>query len=247
MKSKDSWSILGDQDPYYGVLTDEKYKSSKLDEGVLTEFYNSGELQINHVVSLLKNFNIKVNKNIALDFGCGVGRLTIPISKLGFGKVFGVDISEGMLLKARLYTRELNLDEDIKYLNNLSLAPKNVDFVHSYIVLQHIETKIGYDIIAQMVQILNIDGVIAIHVPFYRWEKFSRRIISFLQKKVNIINYITNICAGRPIFEPLMQMNIYNLNKIITILEAENITDFHLVTEHDGSNLSGYILGVKKK
>ena len=64
---------------------------------------------------------------------------------------------------------------------------------------------------------------------------------------VNIINYITNICAGRPIFEPLMQMNIYNLNKIITILEAENITDFHLVTEHDGSNLSGYILGVKKK
>lgn len=246
MKSKDSWSILGDQDPYYGVLTDEKYRSSKLDKNVLAEFYNSGESQINHVIKLLKNFNIKLNKNIAVDFGCGVGRLTIPISKLGFGKVYGVDISEGMLSKAMMHTREMHLAEDIKYLNNLSLVPKKVDFVHSYIVLQHIEKRIGYDIIAQMGQMLNVDGIIAIHVPLYRWEKSSRRIISFLQKKVRIINYLVNIGAGRPIFEPLMQMNIYNLNKIITILEVENITDFHLVTEHDGSNLSGYIIGVKK-
>ena len=246
MKSKDSWSILGDQDPYYGVLTDEKYRSSKLDKDVLAEFYNSGESQINFVMRLLKKFNIKLNRNIAVDFGCGVGRLTLPISKSGFGKVYGVDISEGMLAKAMLHTREMNFGEDIKYLTSLSSISEKVDFVHSYIVLQHIEKRIGYDIISQMAQMLNVEGVIAIHVPIYRWEKPLRRIISFLQTKISIINYLVNVGAGRPIFEPLMQMNIYNLNNIIKILEAERITDIHLVTEHDGSNLSGYIIGVKK-
>ena len=46
-----SWEKLGRQDPYYGVLTDEKFRSSKLDAGARQEFFASGSVHMAELCS----------------------------------------------------------------------------------------------------------------------------------------------------------------------------------------------------
>jgi predicted TPR repeat methyltransferase len=49
--------------------------------------------------------NATENKNVLLDVGCGTGQLSQPFSKL-FAKVFGIDVSETQLEKAREKSEE---------------------------------------------------------------------------------------------------------------------------------------------
>ncbi len=46
---------------------------------------------------------------LILDIGCGAGRTTIGLYQLGFNSITGIDISPGMVRKARRITKALNL------------------------------------------------------------------------------------------------------------------------------------------
>lgn len=72
------------------------------------EFFRSGYDYIDHVIKLIKNHiypTYTVNK--AFDFGCGVGRLVIPLTEIA-DHVTGVDVSESMLKEAKK-TAKLNI------------------------------------------------------------------------------------------------------------------------------------------
>ncbi|HKJ31811.1 MAG TPA: class I SAM-dependent methyltransferase [Balneolales bacterium] len=82
--------------------------------------------------------------NRALDFGCGVGRLLIPLSVYS-SHVTGVDVSESMLDEARknCEARQITNVDFIKSDDDLSLLNRKFNFIHSYIVFQHIPAKRG--------------------------------------------------------------------------------------------------------
>src|SRR4051812_46865197 len=88
----------------------------------------------------------------ALDFGCGVGRLTQALAR-HFTHVTGIDISEQMLDLARQYNRH---GERVEYALNtrpdLSQWPDHTfDFVYSIITLQHMEPVYARRYIAEFV------------------------------------------------------------------------------------------------
>jgi 2-polyprenyl-3-methyl-5-hydroxy-6-metoxy-1,4-benzoquinol methylase len=97
-----SWEQYGKQDPYFGVCTDLKYKKGNLNEESLHDFFTTGEDHIEEVLSKLKNYFPSADINSfkqVLDFGCGTGRLLIPLAHR-FQNVTGIDISPGMLAEA---------------------------------------------------------------------------------------------------------------------------------------------------
>ena len=88
------WEKFGKLDPYFGVFTD------NLSEEQIIEFFDSGENQLELFLRIIKqhldpNFTI-IN---ALDFGCGVGRVLIPLARIS-SFVLGIDISDSMLKKS---------------------------------------------------------------------------------------------------------------------------------------------------
>jgi tRNA/tmRNA/rRNA uracil-C5-methylase (TrmA/RlmC/RlmD family) len=96
-----AWQRLGDQDPYFGVLSHEEFLASSLNEESLQKFFHSGEAHINHVCEYLQSrMGASLGTERVLDYGCGVGRLVIPLS-MRFREVVGVDVSLGMLEQAR--------------------------------------------------------------------------------------------------------------------------------------------------
>src|SRR3990170_493783 len=95
-----TWEHIGAKDPYWGVLSSDEYRASKLDPSALGRFFATGETAISERLSAAAQAFGPIKMDTALDYGCGVGRLTLALSNR-FKKTIAVDVSESMLSIAR--------------------------------------------------------------------------------------------------------------------------------------------------
>jgi 2-polyprenyl-3-methyl-5-hydroxy-6-metoxy-1,4-benzoquinol methylase len=235
-----SWKQYGQQDPYFGVCSDPRYRSKNLTDEALKNFFQSGEEHIADVVARLNtyfpSFKTASIKSV-LDFGCGTGRLLIPLAKR-YEKVTGIDISEGMLAEA-----EKNIKA--QQLNNVSLIlsgdittiqfDDQFDLIHTFIVLQHIPVKIGYTIIDTLLRVTRAGGYGMIHLTYANNRSPLQNRQTQLKAKYQWIRKVSNIMKGRPMNIPVMQMNNYDLTKVFGLLNKHGVKQTGLdYTDHGG-------------
>ena len=95
------WEKIGSSEPYWGVITDEKYKRKNLTPDLKQEFFNSGYDYIEEIFNIISShLDPNFTPSLGIDFGCGVGRVAIPLSKR-CKQVIGVDVSKSMLDEAK--------------------------------------------------------------------------------------------------------------------------------------------------
>ena len=160
---RQTWEALGETDPYWAILTDPSKKNNRWDPG---EFFASGEAEIDCLMDAIAALPASVNRGIALDFGCGVGRLTQALCRY-FERCVGVDIASSMIRLAR----ELNRFGDrCQYVVNDAgdlrmFADGRFDFIYSNIVLQHIPPEYSARYIREFVRVLSPGGMAVFQVP----------------------------------------------------------------------------------
>jgi SAM-dependent methyltransferase len=162
------WELFAKQDPYWAVLTDDKFRRQNLNQEARDDFFASGEGYVNRVFEMVRrHLDPDFAPRTALDFGCGVGRLAIPMGAK-FESVVGVDVSETMLREAQAAceSRGIKNVRLVQGLDKLSSSERKFDFINSYIVFQHIPCHRGLDLFRQLVGLLAEDGVGAIHFTF---------------------------------------------------------------------------------
>jgi len=80
---------------------------------------------------------------VAVDFGCGAGRVAIPLAKLA-GAVVGVDVSPSMLREAETNSRSRSATNiEWSPLEPFLASNRTFDFIHSYIVFRHVPIARG--------------------------------------------------------------------------------------------------------
>jgi len=132
------WSTLGEKDPHWSVLTNDKYRLTNFATHE-EEFYRSGS----HVVSVLRAFAarnaVAIDGGHVLELGCGTGRVTTALAEM-FDRVTAVDVSAAHLALCR----EALEKRGRKNVSLVRLAdPRDVatlpdcSFFLSTIVLQH--------------------------------------------------------------------------------------------------------------
>ena len=99
MVSDTEWQAWGEKDPYFGVLTEERYRKRKLTAEALEEFFRTGRRHIEEILAACRRHFGDISTQRSLDFGCGVGRTLIPLSEVSEVCV-GVDIAGAMLQEA---------------------------------------------------------------------------------------------------------------------------------------------------
>ncbi len=179
-KLKKNWDALGKIDPLWAIITDPDKKGGKWE---VNEFFLSGIEEINSVVKYLKGLPVQINYKRALDFGCGVGRLTQALACY-FEEVCGIDIAPSMLMSARQFNR---YPDKCKYYlnetNDLSLFENDsFNFIYSNIVLQHMEPRYSKRYIEEFIRILVAHGVLVFQMPSScagRFEKIKQVIQNF--------------------------------------------------------------------
>lgn len=120
-------------------------------------------------MAYVHTLGIAVPPGQALDFGCGVGRLTQALTA-HFTHATGVDIAPSMLEQARRYNRWgdrctfiLNEAPDLR-----GIADNSFAFVYSNYTLQHMAPAFAARYIHEFVRVAQPGGVIVFQVPCAR-------------------------------------------------------------------------------
>jgi SAM-dependent methyltransferase len=127
------WEELARADPLWAVASSPEHRYGRWDEDA---FYAAGERKVAKLVQRLDGLGLPVAGERALDFGCGAGRLTLPLSQ-HFAEVVGVDIAPAMLERARARAAGR---EDVRFVldpGDLSSVTGSFALVYTGLVLQH--------------------------------------------------------------------------------------------------------------
>lgn len=161
----DDWDMISDCDAFWAVLSDPEHKHGKWSE---VDFFKLGMDEIETVMATAETYLGPLqNRRRALDFGCGIGRLTRALGHV-FESCDGVDISTNMVSQARILNADhknlhfhVNRDPDLKL-----FADHHFDFIYSGLVLQHIPDRDQIlRTLAEFVRITASGGVIAFQLP----------------------------------------------------------------------------------
>jgi 2-polyprenyl-3-methyl-5-hydroxy-6-metoxy-1,4-benzoquinol methylase len=227
----EDWERLGRIDPYWAVISEESYRRERMSDAQLTRFLQSGEAYVEHLWHQCRNMFGSFAPSRALDFGCGVGRVTLPLARRTTS-VVGVDIAQSMLDHARalLDSHGVTNVELVKLIggdDTLARVKGPFDLVHSLIVFQHIPVARGLALVRRLIELAGDEGVVVLHVlydsPFRRaWpRRMAARVLRPLRRR-----------RGRP---PEIQMNPYPLNSVFALLQEGGVRTLHVeLTDHAG-------------
>lgn len=147
----------------WAIISDPNKKGRQWDPAA---FFRSGEAAIDHLFLEIAELNFSLGRGTALDFGCGLGRLTQGICKR-FAKTYGIDISPTMVAEAARYNRYgsaceyvVNDSNDLRRFDN-----NTFDFICSSLVLQHIQPEASKIYMTEFMRVLRPGGLLFFQLP----------------------------------------------------------------------------------
>jgi len=239
------WEKWGEDDPYFGVITNEKFRLKNITSEAKKDFFASGQYDINQVINTCKqHFNPDYVPRKILDFGCGVGRLVIPFAQIA-EEVVGIDISESMLKETKRNCKEYKIKNTrlFKSDDDLSLLKGHFNLIHSCLVFQHIPVDRGRDIFKNLLSYLEEEGICAIQLTYAKTIfPDTYGIPPKIDQSSEDFEYI-----DIPDQDPEMQMNPYNLNEILFIIQSIGVTNVYIKFTDHGGELGTYLYFQKPK
>jgi SAM-dependent methyltransferase len=156
------WEKVGSEKPHWSVLSSDEFLPSALTPERLREFYASGENEVRLLQDLCtRNGLVLPGGGRCLEFGCGVGRVTIHLARR-FAAVEGVDISAPNLAECRKIQQEQGLGNMLlRHLREPSelSAIEPFDVLFSRIVLQHNPPPVQRFLLKSLLERLRTGGV----------------------------------------------------------------------------------------
>ncbi len=159
------WERLAKEDPYWAVLTapDKAGNQWKIEE-----FFQTGLTEVEACLAEIESLRPAFARGTALDFGCGVGRLSQALAR-SFSDVTGIDVAQNMI---ELAQRHLPDGAPVRYVHNprsdlTCFADGSFDLVFSLITLQHIPPPLIERYLTEFARIVRPEGLIYFQLPSF--------------------------------------------------------------------------------
>ena len=216
---KDDWESLAERDALHAILTDATKAGGQWN---IEEFMATGNAEIGMLMRHLAGLGYLPNREgAALDFGCGVGRLTQALGRY-FGSCVGVDISQTMIQRAQ----SLNELPHCQYVATseipLPFPTAAFSFVYSNIVLQHIPQHFAKKYLREFVRVLAPGGLLVFGVQ----DSFAMpNLSSLLTRTRHVLRLRSRIEAALRIGSGDMQMHCLPERVIRQVLGSAKVLD----------------------
>jgi ubiquinone/menaquinone biosynthesis C-methylase UbiE len=217
-RHRQQWESLGTDDPYWAVLSHPAKQHGGWDK---QEFFQTGVDEIKSVLAKASSAGIKHGFGVALDYGCGVGRLSRALSA-SFKRVVGVDISEAMLTEARSANAKF---DNIQFIHNSGdtlpgIDNDSIDFIYSNIVLQHSPRANQRLVIKEFCRALRPGGALVFQTPSHQNLMTIKGLLHFLLGN-RILNLARTIKYGKT---RVMEMHTFGKNDVLELLRKEGVS-----------------------
>jgi SAM-dependent methyltransferase len=161
MKPADAlyWDDLATVDPLWAVLSAEGKRNGGWD---LDEFFATGETDVAGLLATAEELGRPARRERALDFGCGVGRLTRALAR-HFDEAVGIDLSAEMTTQAR----RLNANTpNVTFATADEPPAGDFDLVVANLVLQHLPSKaLARVYMRRLIEAARPDGLVVFQLP----------------------------------------------------------------------------------
>jgi 2-polyprenyl-3-methyl-5-hydroxy-6-metoxy-1,4-benzoquinol methylase len=198
----------------------------ELDETGLERHYDVGSRKFADLAARLEAFTGRtLESRTALDYGCGVGRIALPLAQR-VEHVYGLDISPAVLRQADRNAKRMNLS-NVEWLDagRLGDFSGRYDLVISLYVLQHIPSREGERIFSMLVRGLRPGGIGAIHVTV-RPARPLTGLFHWSKESVGLAHPI-KLVRGLDWSYPYMLMHSYSINRLARLLADAGVTEWH--------------------
>ena len=218
------WRRIGSTEPFWGVSSHPQYLHDQLDAPALEALYASGRLYVDAIAAdVAQDLGVSLQAAKALDFGCGVGRLSEAMG--AYAKdVTGYDVSAGMLEVAR------RRGAAVRYVD--TLPDETFDWINSALVFQHIPPERGLVALEALLQRLSPDGIVSLQFTLWREPHLSPAAPTLVRR----------LKPAQPPTGSVMMYD-YALNDIVQRLEAAGVKRLALHTTRHGGHHGAMIIG----
>jgi SAM-dependent methyltransferase len=210
-----NWDELGKTDPLYAIkvgITKEggEWESKEGGKWDLQEFFQTGIDEIDSIMKDIDQLNLKLDYNTALDFGCGVGRLTQALPKY-FDTVDGIDIAPSMIELANTYNK--CKDRVHYYLNDKNslenFKDNTYDFIYSVEVFQHMHPQFQENYLSELLRILSPKGLLVFELPSEYQNLKQKLLFNFTFQDVKFMH---SLYWKKVLRQPLFSLMQYYCN-----------------------------------
>ena len=199
-----NWDAMGRRNPLTAILT------TRLNWDV-GEFFETGRREVEGLMRDIAELDAGPDVGRALDFGCGVGRLTQSLAD-HYDEVYGVDIAPSMIEKAESLNRH---GGRCRYVvngeDNLRMFPDEYfDLIYSNITLQHVKPVHALNYVKEFLRILSRRGIMVFHMPS---AKTGRKLMDYLPGGGAVL-------VQRLVLGGAMEMHGVERDKLIRFIEG---------------------------
>lgn len=163
--SRKHWDRLASRNTHWSIRTRECLNQDRISESY---FFRTGQKEVFSVMNKLDDEELlPENRALALDFGCGIGRLSRALTRY-FSRVVGLDSSPYMIEQAQSlhHERREQIEFYVNTENDLSLFESDhFSCIYSSFVLQFIPKPLSLLYLVEFLRVLKPGGRLIFQLP----------------------------------------------------------------------------------
>jgi SAM-dependent methyltransferase len=229
-KSNVEWKYWGETDPLYGVWSLGGKNLRGSNPWNEEEFYSSAEPDLPAICNHWQHYGVEFGS--CVEIGCGVGRIT-RLLRRKFSRVYGIDVSEGMLARARQNCDATFLLTDGE---TIPLENESVGAAFSLIVFQHFQNQeIGFTYLREIYRVLAPNGTLMLNIPIHKFPaalpresfRISRGLMQMRADLHRIAIKLPNQRLRRK-FGAYMHGTTYDFNRLLAVAAETGFIDLEV-------------------
>ena len=229
-----AWEAFVEREPYFAILNADKFRLARLSPEALGEFFESGERL---AAWMLRTIEMRLVPRFSpvtiLEYGCGVGRLAIPLARRG-GRVTAVDRSPAMLAAARREAGRHGVPHlELQTPAELERSDRMFDLITSYLVFQRMRQEEGLEVLRSLLSRLGPGGVGVFQFAMPAPKSWLVSASRSLRRRLPGANAIANLARGKDASEPFFPHHTYSLDAVLHVLDEHQMDPTYLASGRD--------------
>jgi 2-polyprenyl-3-methyl-5-hydroxy-6-metoxy-1,4-benzoquinol methylase len=227
-----AWETFASREPYFAVLTSPKFLRASLTPAREREFFRTGERLVDWI---FRTIDLRLVPEFApasiLEYGCGVGRLALPLSRRG-APVVAVDRSPAMLDVARQHSDQEGDRITFETPRQFFAARRQFDLVSCYLLFQRLPRREGLSLLRQLLACIRPDGIGVFQFPYKQTTGAGIAVARWMRERIPMVNTALNLARGKPAADPFVPSHTYDLDEIFSAFNELAVESCEVAFEH---------------
>jgi 2-polyprenyl-3-methyl-5-hydroxy-6-metoxy-1,4-benzoquinol methylase len=226
------WESFAAREPFFAVIPNEAHRRANLTPERVRAFFATGETRVEWIFKMIEPLVPDFAPLAILDYGCGIGRLTLPLAWRA-RTVVAVDRSPALLAHAREEAaRQGVTNASFLTPDEFDAGGRRFDLVICYGVLQRLRPAGGLALVRRLTDRVSPGGVGVFHFPYVSTTPVGVRWSRGIRERLPAANRLANRLRGKADDEPFIPTHTYDFGEVSDTLREVSPEATHLFLEH---------------